>query len=111
MRCILAAALTVWLGCGDAPASDIPPVPPDPPTSVADVIAKLTAIPGVTAVQAPTSTAGYAYVVVHFTQPVDHGDPSGPSFQMEASLLYRDGSAPLVVQTSGYWDYYLDNPV
>jgi len=58
-----------------------------------------------------TETDGFSYIVLQFTQPVDHEDPDGPSFQQEVSLLHRDLAAPMVVQTSGYFDYYLDSPV
>lgn len=74
-------------------------------------VAELEALAGVTVTETETDTAGYAYYVLHFTQPVDHDDPGGPTFQQEVSLLHRDPLAPMIVQTSGYWDYYLDSPV
>lgn len=79
-----------------------------PPLSFAD---QLAALPGVTVVETPTETSGYTYYVLRFTQPVDHAHPAGPTFQQEVSLLHRDEAAPMIVQTSGYWDYYLDSPV
>ena len=88
-------------GCGDDLA---PPVP-------GDLLAQLEALPGVTAVEQATDTTGYAYVVLRFTQPVDHADPAGPTFEQRVSLLHVDPAAPMVVQTSGYWDYYQDNLV
>ena len=96
-------------GCGDnlhlaadAPASDAP----------SDLLPKLRALPNVhDANQEPTQTLGYSYFVLHFTQPVDHADPTSPTFLQEVSLLHKDEAAPLIVQTSGYWDYYLDQPV
>nr|MBA3541872.1 aminopeptidase [Deltaproteobacteria bacterium] len=110
MKHLLATLVVLFAACGDDSGSD-PYIPPDPPTDAADVVAKLEAIPGVTATIEPTETAGYSYIVVHFTQPVDHANPEGATFQQLASLLYRSGTAPVVVQTSGYWDYYLDRTV
>ena len=42
---------------------------------------------------------------------MDHEVPDGQTFQQEVSLLHRDMAAPMIVQTSGYYDYYLDHPV
>ncbi|MEO8701197.1 MAG: S28 family serine protease [Kofleriaceae bacterium] len=79
---------------------------PTPPT---DLLGKLEAIPGVTVTEQPTDTPGMTYLVLQFTQPVDHADPGGATFQQEVSLLHRNDDAPMVVLTSGYYDYYLDN--
>ena len=81
---------------------------PDPPKEFLD---QLKAIPGITVEQTETATPGVTYFVLHFTQPVDHQDPDGPTFQQEVSLLHRGLDAPMIVQTSGYHDYYLDRPV
>ncbi len=102
IRCLVIAALA-WLsiGCGD----NLAPPP-------ADVATALAALPGVHDVTVmPTSAAGYTYFVLHFTQPVDHADPSGPTFLQEVSLLHKDTTSPMIVQTSGYWDYYRDSQV
>jgi hypothetical protein len=85
-------------GCGDN----------EPPSVLHD----LAALPGVNDVtEQPTQTPGYHYYVLHFTQPVDHADPAGQTFLQEVSLLHRDVDRPMIVHTSGYWDYYLDNAV
>jgi hypothetical protein len=97
LRCVLA----LLAGCGD----NIRPAPPD-------LLAALQALPNVAdATEQPTQTSGYHYIVLHFRQPVDHQDPSSGTFLQEVSLLHRDLAAPLVVWTSGYWDYYLDKTV
>lgn len=77
------------------------------------LLARLRALPGVTADVAPTQEAGVDYFVLHFTQPVDHDDPSQGTFQQEVSLLHRStlASVPMIVQTSGYFDNNLDHPV
>ena len=95
MRYLALAALAI--GCGDNIK---------PPADIADQLRALPDVADVT--QQPTQTPGYVYYVLHFRQPVDHGDPQSPTFLQEVSLLHRDPSAPLVVWTSGYWDYYLD---
>jgi hypothetical protein len=76
-----------------------------------DILAKLNALPGVTATESVTQTPGFHYYVLQVTQLVDHTDPQGATFQQEVSLLHKDTSSPLVVHTSGYWDYYLDTEV
>ncbi len=97
------AVLAVLAACGD----NIHPGPETPD----EVLAKLRALPGVTADLAPTQTPGVTYILIHITQPVDHDQPDGPTFQQEVSLLHRDVALPMTVLTSGYWDYYLDQPV
>ena len=91
-------------GCGDN-------LVPTPEPVSGELLDRLRALPGVTAIPMPTETDGFSYIVLQFTQPVDHEDPDGPTFQQEVSLLHRDLAAPMVVQTSGYFDYYLDSPV
>ena len=84
--------------------------PPDAaPLALLDALRALPNVHDATAM--PTALAGYTYVVLHVTQPVDHANPSGQTFLQEVSLIHRDFAAPLIIQTSGYWDYYLDNPV
>jgi hypothetical protein len=77
------------------------------------LLGKLRALPGVTADQVHTDLPGVSYYVLHFTQLIDHDDPSQGTFQQEVSLLHRDELAPtpMIIQTSGYWDYYRDKTV
>ncbi|HUJ57726.1 MAG TPA: S28 family serine protease [Kofleriaceae bacterium] len=77
-----------------------------------DIVDRLRELPGVAdATVTPTADPGYEYIVMHFEQPVDHDDPASPTFLQEVSLLHRDSSAPMIVHTSGYWDYYKDAEV
>jgi len=102
MRTLVVAAACL-AACGDN-------LPPD--KLPGDFLGQLRALPGVhDAVEMPTQTAGFTYYVMHFEQPVDHEDPGGQTFLQEVSLLHRDTRAPMVVWTSGYWDYYLDRDV
>jgi hypothetical protein len=96
-------ALAMLVACGD---ND--PGPAKPPS---DILSKLKALPGVTVTESPTGNQGYHYYVLEFTQPVDHQDASAGTFQQEVSLLHRDEAAPLIIHTSGYFDYYLDRKV
>ena len=94
-------------GCGDNAGS-----PPDAGPGPSDLLGRLRALPNVhDAAEQQTQTPGYHYIVLHFSQPVDHDDPQGATFLQEVSLLHKDLTSPLVVHTSGYWDYYLDNTV
>lgn len=103
LRAYLVVGLALGvLGCGDNLA-------PEPVSG--ELIDRLNALPGVTAEARPTGATGFSYIVLQVTQPVDHADPDGPTFQQQVSLLHREVGAPMIVQTSGYWDYYLDSPV
>ena len=105
----LVGLVGLGLGCGDNLGS--PPMQPAA-TSPADFIGALAALPGVHDVtEMPTQTPGFHYFVLHFSQPVDHADPASATFLQEVSLLHRDTAAPMIVHTSGYWDYYLDSEV
>lgn len=101
---ILGPYLALWtavFGCGD----NIEP-------SVDEVLARLRALPHVhDAAKYTTTTAGVDYIVLHFAQPVDHSDPTSATFLQQVSLLHRTIAAPLIVHTSGYWDYYRDRQV
>lgn len=82
----------------------------DPGPEPGELLDQLRALDGVSAEQFPTSTEGFTFYVLRFTQPVDHANPGGATFPQRVSLLHHDGDAPMVVLTSGYWDYYGDNP-
>jgi hypothetical protein len=102
---LIVAAAIAGYGCGGDPEPQ--GLSPD------QLLEQLRALPGVTADMAPTEQANYQYYVLHFTQPIDHNDPSQGTFQQEVSLLHRSDAAPvpMIVQTSGYFDYNLDRPV
>jgi hypothetical protein len=100
---LLVALLLALAAC----SSEETPKTPD------EILEALRGLPNVHDVeQKPTQTAGYTYYVIHFEQKVDHDDPQSPTFLQEVSLLHHDElSYPMVVHTSGYWDYYLDRVV
>jgi hypothetical protein len=113
MRSWHVVAFVAYAACGhdDRAAPDAPAHPDAAPTGL---LAELSALPGVTATQLPSATDGYDYYQLEFTQPVDHADPTGPSFQQEASLIVAfDGAPmlPMIVETDGYWDYTLSDAV
>lgn len=102
MRLYLVGLLAVAAAC----SSDEPPLTPE------EVLDGLRGLPGVHDVtEMPTLSAGYHYYVLQFEQKVDHDDPESPTFLQKVSLLHRDESFPMVVYTSGYWDYYNDRVV
>ena len=106
----VALALILAAACGD----NLRPVILSTDASFDDAafVAALAALPGVhDVVEKSTQTPGFHYFVLHFTQPVDHSDSGGATFLQEVSLLHRDVTAPMIVHTSGYSDYYLDNEV
>ena len=77
-----------------------------------DILQALRQLPNMAdAEEVATANQGYRYFILHFNEPVDHADPSAGAFQIEASLLHKEISAPLIVHTSGYSDYYHDSMV
>lgn len=46
---------------------------------------------------------GYRFFVMQYEQPVDHANPTGPTFKQRMTLLHRDYSAPVVAHNSGYY--------
>ena len=98
-RALIAAAVVAAAACGDNLSG-----------ADADILDRLNALPGVTAVQASTDLQGYSFFELRFSQPVDHDAGGGPTFEQTVSLLHRETSQPLVVFTTGYWDYYRDTP-
>lgn len=99
---ILAAVATVG-ACGD----NLPG--PEGPDN-RELVDKLRDLDGVTVEERPSDAEGFTYYVLRFTQPVDHADPGGATFEQRVSLLHRSGPAPMVALTTGYWDYYRDMP-
>ncbi len=67
---------------------------------------RLNALPGVTARIADDDVDGAALLGVTFELPVDHADLAAGTFPLHTSLRHRDSDSPLVVLTSGYFDYY-----
>lgn len=98
------ASMLFGLAAGLAACGDNVTEPPG------ELLDRLRALDGVTVEELPTETRPYAFYVLRFTQPVDHGNPGGATFQQRVSLLHRDLDAPMIALTTGYWDYYVDNP-
>lgn len=99
------AAVLLGGGCGD----NFGP----PPLTEDQLMSRLRALPGVTVEPGVlpehiTLPKNVSYYVLHFTQPVDHDDPTQGqgTFQQEVSLLHRNDLAPtpMIVNTSGYAD-------
>lgn len=67
-----------------------------------DLLERLNALPGVRAVEIQPYY-GYARAFqLDITQPVDHHDPSGPTFTQRAYLSHADEDAPMVFGAYGY---------
>lgn len=76
---------------------------PANPASAAedDILDRLLAIDGVSLIQ-EKPVSGYRYFVLSFTQPVDHRQPEGETFQQRFTVLHKDTARPTVFHTSGY---------
>jgi len=112
-RCTQLFVLSILLAsvsCGDSQNPnevDAPAVDADS----RDVLARLNALPGVVANEFATDVPGYRAFSLRFDQPVDHQNPATQRFTQFATLLHRDAGAPLIVATTGYWDYIRDRRV
>lgn len=104
----IVAAVLAGSACGDNVGP--PPLTPD------QLLEKLRSIPGVTATEMGSvdgpEEEKFSYYVLHFTQPIDHDDPTRGFFQQRVSLLHRNEQAPtpMIVSTSGYSDDWGDRP-
>ncbi|GGR42221.1 hypothetical protein J2S40_001586 [Nocardioides luteus] len=78
-------------------------VTPATPATAAeeDILDRLLAIEGVSLIQ-EKPVDGYRYFVLSFTQPVDHRDPGGETFQQRITVLHKDTARPTVFHTGGY---------
>jgi hypothetical protein len=107
---LLAVLAAFQAGCGDdAPAGDADAsVPPDAPSG--PLIDQLRGLPGMVSVtEEQTEHAGYRRFDLRLTQPVDHADPDGATFTQQMTLFHIDETAPFVLLTTGYSNYYGDN--
>ena len=107
MRRLLILCAIAAAACGD----DAPPATPDAP-DVPDgpIDEQLAALPGIVSVtELPTEHAGYRRFDLRITQPVEHDAPDGATFTQQLTLLHRDAAAPMVLLSTGYWNYYGDN--
>jgi hypothetical protein len=103
---LFVAAVVAGTGCGDNLET--------PALTPVQLVDKLRLTPGVSSVEeVDTELTGYRRYTLHFTQPVDHGDPNQGTFEQEVTLLHRDDRAPvpMIVHTSGYADDWGDRPV
>jgi hypothetical protein len=101
----IAAALLAGGGCGD----NVGP----PPMTGDQLMARLRALQGVTVQEGDGAPENLSYYILHFTQPIDHNDPSQGTFQLQVSLLHRNELAPfpMIIYTSGYADEERNSPV
>lgn len=69
-----------------------------------DITQRLAAIPGMTVLsESADPPEGYRFLILAYTQPVDHDRPHGQTFQQRFHLLHKDTSRPMVLHTNGYW--------
>ncbi|OMI34078.1 S28 family serine protease [Streptomyces sparsogenes] len=70
-------------------------------TAEPDIKDRILAIPGMRFVE-EKPYAGYRFLVLTYTQPVDHRHPSKGTFEQRFTLLHRSTDRPTVFFTSGY---------
>ncbi|MEU7240759.1 S28 family serine protease [Streptomyces sparsogenes] len=70
-------------------------------TAEPDIKDRILAIPGMRFVE-EKPYAGYRFLVLTYTQPIDHRHPSKGTFEQRFTLLHRSTDRPTVFYTSGY---------
>lgn len=96
------AALLAGCGIDSAPG-------PSEPIDEGDFLDQLRDIEGMISVEELRSTApGHARYALVYEQPVDHADPGGETFAQHISLLHRSPDAPMVLVSTGYFNYMDD---
>ena len=89
------------------PTAILPRTAPDCPADIpADIAEALRAIDGMTVSELSTDHEGYRYFELHYTQPADHNNPDGEQFDQYMTLLHTSRSAPMVLSTLGYGNYF-----
>ena len=87
-----AALLAVALGVA---------APPRVAAGSADVLEQIRALAGVVSVvEAASSVPQTRFFRVEFEQPVDHANPSGPTFRQRLTVLHRDRDFDLLARVS-----------
>jgi hypothetical protein len=108
---ILAAFLPACGGNDDASGDDDDDtaapdasVPPDAPSGPLED--QLAGLPGVVSVtELPTENEGYRRFDIRMEQPVDASAPDGATFVQQMTLFHRDTTAPMILLSTGYWNY------
>jgi len=86
-----------WSACGGGSQ-------PGPGSGGLDIREVLTSVPGLVIVgEQGGAVPDYRLFDLTFEQPVDHANPAGPHFKQRLTLLFRDATAPTVLETSGYF--------
>ncbi len=94
--------LLFLVGCGDD-------VPSGPDAAGGSLIEQLEAVPGMVSVtELPTERDGYRRFDLRLEQLVDHEAPDGDTFVQQMTLFHIDREAPLILLSTGYWNYYGD---
>jgi PS-10 peptidase S37 len=103
---ILLAAFLGLAATGTASAQN----PGQSPAGADDIVTRLHELPNVTFLsEAPNPPPGFRQFFLEYRQPVDHRHPERGTFEQRLTLLHRDVSAPMVVFTSGYFNYDVVN--
>jgi hypothetical protein len=67
-----------------------------------DILARLSAVPGLTVVEEQPVPAPFRFFVLTYTQPADHRHPAAATFEQRMTLLHLDADRPTVLHTTGY---------
>ncbi|ONK12938.1 S28 family serine protease [Streptomyces sp. MP131-18] len=70
---------------------------------VADIKDRILAVPGVSLIEEKPGPDGERFFLLNFTQPVDHRDPDGETFEQRISILHTGEERPTVFWTNGYY--------
>ncbi len=91
-------------GVADARAEPSPDDEPDA-TLPAELLAALEAVGLKVVGERPSEYAGYRYIDLTVTQPMDHDDPASVTFEQRIILHHLSVDAPMVLATTGYENF------
>jgi hypothetical protein len=99
-RCLLAVLLFAGFLVGGTTAHASPPA--GPAGADEDILARLTAIPGMKVLAERPTEPGFRYFLLSYVQPADHRQPWRGTFEQRLTLLHKATDRPMVLHTSGY---------
>ncbi|HEY5925599.1 MAG TPA: S28 family serine protease [Kofleriaceae bacterium] len=110
------ALIAVLAACGDnlePTETETEPTPIEATCSEAEVPQLLAKLPNVSQVvsgQCGDFVVGAKCFEVMINQPVDHKNPSGPTFKQQLFVMHRGCDRPTVIADWGYsWEYFYDD--
>jgi hypothetical protein len=82
--------------------------PTDTGSGELDLALRLAGIEGLQVTETTVAGAPYRTFALVLTQPQDHGEPAGPTFEQHLTLVHYDEALPMTMVSTGYADFLRD---